>query len=80
MTPALLAIPLLLAQGPLCGGMFNTTPENSPLTGCFMPSWKGDGSGAQIRMDPFSPSGYRATPVLPPELPRYIPPQPMTRP
>jgi hypothetical protein len=76
----LLVIPLLLAQGPYCGGVHNLRPEDAPFTGCFVPSGRGDGGGAQLRMDPFSPSGYRATPVLPPELPRYIPPQPLTRP
>ena len=76
MTPALLAAGLLLAQGPLCGGLYDIRPEDAPFTGCFIPTWNGDGGGAQIRIDPlFSPSGYRATPVKPPELPRYIPPQ-----
>jgi hypothetical protein len=80
MNPALLAIPLLLAQGPLCGGTFNIRPEDTPFTGCFVPSGRGDGGGAQIRMDPLAPSGYRATPVPPRELPQYIPPQPLYRP
>ena len=63
---------LLLAQGPVCGGLYGTTPENSLFTGCFIPSGRGDGSGAQIRIDPiFSPSGYRATPVPPTTLPTY---------
>ena len=76
MSPVLLAIPLLLAQGPLCGGIYNLRPEDAPYTGCFVPNWNGDGGGAQIRIDPlFSPSGYRATPVPAPQLPQYITPQ-----
>jgi hypothetical protein len=67
---------LLLAQAPLCGGLYNITPEDAPYTGCFVPSGRGDGSGAQIRMDPlFSPSGYRATPIQGPQLPQLTPPQ-----
>ena len=76
---SLIASGLLLAQGPVCGGLYGTTPENSPFTGCFIPSGRGDGSGAQIRIDPiFSPSGYRATPVPPTTLPTYQ--QPTTYP
>ena len=66
MTGILAAAAVLLAQGPMCGGLYGMTPDNAPYTGCFVPSWKGDGSGAQIRMDPLlSPSGYRATPIPP---------------
>lgn len=66
----------LLAQGPLCGGLYNIRPEDAPFTGCFIPSGKGDGSGAQIRMDPlFSPSGYNTTPVPAPQLPQFAPSQ-----
>lgn len=75
MTMALLAAGMLLTQGPLCGGLYDIRPEDAPFTGCFVPSSKGDGSGAQLRLDPFSPSGYRATPVPPRELPQYIPPR-----
>lgn len=74
MTSLFIAAAVLLAQGPLCGGLYDLRPEDAPFTGCFVPSWKGDGSGAQIRVDPLSPSGYRATPVLPHQLPRYTPP------
>ena len=72
MTPLLAAV--LIAQAPLCGGLYKMTPEDAPLTGCFIPSGRGDGSGAQIRIDPiFSPSGYRATPVSPTSLPLWQP-------
>lgn len=67
----------LIAQGPPCGYWLGAeiTPENTPLTGCFIPSWRGDGSGAQLRIDQFSPSGLRATPVPPTPWPQFQPAQ-----
>jgi hypothetical protein len=56
---------VLLAQGPVCGGLYGTTPESSPIVGCFVPSGRGDGSGAQIFVDPLGPNGYRAKPIPP---------------
>jgi hypothetical protein len=73
MTPFIAAV--LIAQAPLCGGLYNITPDDAPFTGCFIPSWRGDGSGAVIKSDPLlSPSGYRATPVPPRSLPLWGPP------
>lgn len=62
----------LTAPGPYCGNNFGTwiTPEDAPFTGCYLPGWGGSG-GAVIREDPYSPGGYRATPV--PERPGYWP-------
>ena len=68
MTGILAAAAVLLAQGPMCGGQHDLRPDDTALllTGCFIPSGRGDGSGAQIRIDPLlSPSGYRATPIPP---------------
>ena len=59
---------VLLAQGPVCGGLYGTTPDNSLIRGCFIPSGRGDGSGAQIFVDPLAPNGYRAKPVPPRQL------------
>lgn len=67
---------MLIAQAPLCGGLYGLTPEQAPYTGCYVPGWPGSTGGAQIRVDPLSPSGYRATPVLEPELPGPAPVQP----
>jgi hypothetical protein len=67
-----LLIAQLVSPGPYCGDNFGTMirPEDAPFTGCFLPSWSGSG-GAVIREDPYSPGGYRATPV--PEQPQYRP-------
>jgi len=53
MTPIFTALlPVLLAQGPYCGtGLLQVTPEQASFTGCFVPSGRGDGSGAQIFVD-----------------------------
>ena len=60
---------VLLAQGPQCGtGILQATPEQAFVTGCFVPSGRMDGSGAQIFMDPLGPNGYRAKPVPPRQL------------
>jgi hypothetical protein len=63
----------LIAQVPYCGWNYGVeiTPEDAWLTGCFIPSWKNDGSGTQIKIDVFSPGGVRATPV-PPRQPNPI--------
>jgi len=57
---------LLLAQGPVCGtGPLQATPEQASFTGCFIPSGRMDGSGAQIFVDPLGPNGFRAKPIPP---------------
>ena len=57
---------VLLAQGPQCGtGILQATPEQAFVTGCFVPSGRMDGSGAQIFVDPLAPTGYRAKPIPP---------------
>jgi hypothetical protein len=67
MTPILGALlPVLLAQGPVCGtGPLQVTPEQALFTGCFIPSGRMDGSGAQVFIDPLAPNGYRAKPIPP---------------
>ena len=64
---------LLIAQlaAPYCGWNYGAvmTPENTPYTGCYVPSQSGEG-GAVLREDPFSPGGLRATPVGPRQLPQ----------
>lgn len=64
---------LLLAQlaAPYCGYNYGVeiTPQDAPFTGCYVPSWSGQG-GAVLREDPLSPGGVRATPVLPAPLPQ----------
>ena len=73
MTPLIAAV--LIAQGPYCGtGPLQVTPQQAPFTGCYIPSWRGDGSGAVIKSDPLAPNGYRATPVPPRVLPLWQPP------
>lgn len=69
---------LLIAQAPLCGGLYGITPETSILnTGCFVPSGRGDGSGAVIRMAPqLSPGPYQAEPVPPETAPSWQSPYP----
>ena len=80
MTGLLAAAAVLLAQGPMCGGQYDLRPDDTALllTGCFIPSGRGDGSGAQIKVDPLSGSGYRATPV--PKRPMPWDPAPPTWP
>jgi hypothetical protein len=59
---------ILLAQlsGPPCGWTygFELTPQNTPLTGCTVPS-KTNPYGTRLRMDPFTPGGVRAEPAGP---------------
>lgn len=66
----LVLIAQLVTPGPYCGDNFGTwiTPEDAPFTGCVVPSWGGQG-GAVIREDPYSPGGYRATPL--PQTPQF---------
>jgi len=58
---------LLIAQlsAPNCGWNYGveTTPQNAPFTGCYVPSQPGQPGGAILREDPLSPAGYRAIPV-----------------
>jgi hypothetical protein len=67
MNPILGALlPVLLVQAPACGtGPLQVTPEQASFTGCFIPSGRGDGSGAQLFVDPLAPNGYRAKPIPP---------------
>ena len=69
----MLTTALLIAQlaAPYCGWNYGTeiTPSDAFVTGCFVPSWQGQG-GAVLRTDPLSPGGLRATPVGPAQLPQ----------